>query len=33
MQADRSETRTWDEKIFRREAPADGRGTDTVWGM
>ena len=31
---DRSETRTWDEKLFRREAPADGgRAPVTVWGM
>ena len=33
---DRSEARTWEEKIFRREAPADGGGGAapvTVWGM
>ena len=29
---DRSETRTWEEKIFRR-APAGGRPPVTVWGM
>ena len=29
---DRSRERSWDEKIFRREASADGR-TITVWGM
>ncbi len=31
---DRSETRTWEEKIFRRETPAqDGAAPVTVWGM
>ena len=29
---DRSETRTWEEKIFRR-APSGGRAPVTVWGM
>ena len=31
---DRSESRTWEEKVFRREAPAgDGAAPVTVWGM
>ena len=31
---DRSETRTWEEKIFRRDVPADeGASPVTVWGM
>ena len=32
---DRSEARTWEEKIFRRDAPAAGGGPTpvTVWGM
>lgn len=31
---DRSEARTWEEKIFRREATADGGVAPvTVWGM
>ena len=31
---DRSKARTWEEKIFRREAPADGGAAPvTVWGM
>ena len=31
---DRSEARTWEEKIFRRDAPAaGGRAPVTVWGM
>ena len=30
---DRSESRTWEEKIFRREAPAAGGAPVTVWGM
>ena len=31
---DRSEARTWEEKIFRRDAPAAGGGAPvTVWGM
>ncbi len=31
---DRSESKTWDEKIFRRAAPADGGAAPiTVWGM
>ena len=30
---DRAPDRTWQEKIFRREAPADAGGGITVWGM
>ena len=30
---DRAPDRTWQEKIFRREAPADAGGGVTVWGM
>jgi hypothetical protein len=30
---DRAPDRTWQERIFRREAPADGGGWITVWGM
>ena len=30
---DRSEARTWEEKIFRRAAPAAGGAPVTVWGM
>jgi len=29
---DRSESRSWDEKVFRREKSVDGRAV-TVWGM
>ena len=31
---DRAPSRTWEQKIFRRETPAGGRGAPvTVWGM
>ena len=31
---DRSKARTWEEKVFRREAPAGGGAAPvTVWGM
>ena len=30
---DRTPDRTWDEKLFRRETPADTGRAVTVWGM
>ena len=30
---DRSPSRTWEEKLFRREEPAGGGAPVTVWGM